>query len=154
LTISGQAIWRTDPSASLDEEIGYQVRLQQGLFGNRLRVGGDVQSMVRAIETRGLNSTEAGLAAALFHSDLHDYYEDQSWGAHVELHPATLPVEARLGFRQAEHGVLEVSNPWSLFDRGDDWRAQPVVAEGDVSTLSLGLRLDTRDDEDEPVDLE
>ena len=151
LTISGQAIWRTQPSESLDEEIGYQVRAQQGLFGGRLRVGGDVRSMVRPIETRGLNSTEAGLAAVLFHSDLHDYYEDRSWGAHVELHPRSIPIEARIGYRQSEHGSLEVSNPWSLFDRDDAWRPQPLVAEGDLSTLSFGLRFDTRNDEDEPI---
>ncbi len=151
LHLSGQAIWRTQPSSSLNEEIGYQIRAQQGLFGDRLRIGGDVRSMVRAIESHGLNSTESSLAAVLFHSDLHDYYEEESWGAHIELHPASFPIEARLGYRQAEHGTLEVSNPWSLFDRGDDWRAQPIIAEGDVSTLTFGLRVDTRDDEDEPV---
>lgn len=151
LQLSGQAIWRTEPSSSLDEEIGYLVRIDQGLFRDQLRIGGDVAARVLPIETHGLNSTEAGLAAALFHDDLHDYYEEQGWGVHVELRPAAFPIEATLGYRQAEHGLLEVSDPWSLFDGGDDWRLQPVVAQGDLSTLSFVVALDTRDDEDEPV---
>ena len=110
LHLSGQAIWRTEPSASLDDEIGYRIRLEQGLFGDRLRIGGDARSMVRAIEAHGLNSTEAGLAAALFHSDLHDYYQEQSWAARIELRPGRVPVAAQLTYREADHGVVEESD--------------------------------------------
>ena len=149
--LSAQAIWRTEPSASLDDEIGYRVRAQQGLFGGQLRMGGDVASMVRPIERRGLNSTESGLAAALFHSDLHDYYDEESWAVHLELRPGALPVEARLEYRDAEHAVLEVSDPWSLLENDDPWRSQPVVGTGDVATLLFGMTVDTRDDEERPL---
>lgn len=151
LHIAGQAIWRTQPSSSLDDEIGWQLRVDQGLFGDQLRVGGEVSSMVQAIETRGLNSTEAGLAAAIFHSDPHDYFHGEGWAARIELRPDRVPFEAGLEYRQAEHALLRVSDPWSLFRGDDDWRLQPVVAQGDVSTLALSLAMDTRDDEDEPV---
>ncbi|HUF13307.1 MAG TPA: hypothetical protein VMN78_09420 [Longimicrobiales bacterium] len=151
LHVTAQAIWRTQPSESLENEIGWQVRVDQGLFRDRLRLGGEVRSLARPIETRNLNSTEASLAAALFHSDLYDYLEEESWAARVELRPRRAPLHASLTYRQAEHGNLEVSNPWSLLDNDDAWRPQSVVAEGDVSTLAAGLTLDTRDDEDMPV---
>ena len=150
LQISGQAIWRTEPSESLNEEIGYLIRVDQGLFGDRLRIGGDFASRVLPIETHGLNSTEAGIAAVIGHDDLHDYYEEQAWGAHIELRPNPF-LAASLAYRQAEHGLLQVSDPWSLLENDDDWRLQPVVAEGDLSTIAFGLSLDTRDDEDEPI---
>lgn len=151
LHISAQAIWRTEPSASLRDEIGYHVRAEQGLFGNRLRVGGETSSRTHAIERRGLNSTEAGIAAAVFHSDPHDYYQAQGWSAYAQVRPRDFPLEARIEYRQAEHGVLEVSDPWSLFRGDDDWRLQPVVAGGDLSSLLVRLDFDTRDDEDEPM---
>ena len=150
-TLYAQAIWRSEASRSLDDEIGYRVRAQQGLFEGQFLVGGDVASMVRPIERRGLNSTESGLAAALFHSDLHDYYDEESWAVHVELRPEAIPLEARLEYRDAEHDVLEVSDPWSLLEGDDPWRAQPVVAVGDISTLLVGVTLDTRDDDDRPL---
>lgn len=149
--LDAQAIWRTEPSESLDEEIGYRVRAQQGLFGGQLRLGGEVTSMVRAIERRGLNSAEAGLAAALFHSDLHDYYDEESWAVRLEFRPIDLPLDARLEYRDAEHDVLEVSDPWSLLEGDDPWRAQPVVAVGDLSTLLLGVTVDTRNDDERPM---
>lgn len=151
LTISGQAIWRTEPSESLDDEIGYRARVQQELFGGALRVGGEASSLVRPIETRGLNSTEAGLAAALFHSDLHDYYAEESWAAQIELRPTAFPLDAWLVYRVSEQGALEESDPWSLLNGDDAWRPQPIVARGDIATLLIGMKLDTRDDEDEPM---
>lgn len=149
--LSAQAIWRTEPSRSLDDEIGYRVRAQQGLFGGQFRLGGEVASMVRAIDRRGLNSTESGLAAALFHSDLHDYYDEESWAVQLELRPAAFPLDAWLVYREAEHDVLEVSDPWSLLEGDDPWRAQPVVAVGDIATLLFGVSVDTRDDEERPL---
>jgi hypothetical protein len=147
LELSGQAIWRTEPSASLGDDIGYRVRIDQGLFGDRVRVGGEAISWAPPIETHGLNSTEPGLAAALFHSDLHDYFEERAWGLHAELRPGDAPLEARIAFRRADHQLLAVSDPWTLFRNEERWRLQPVVAEGRVSTLSLRVALDTRDDE-------
>lgn len=151
LHIEGQAMWRTDPSASIADNVGWRVRAEQGLFSDRLRIAGEISSMVQAIETRGLNSTESGLAAAIFHSDLHDYFHREGWAVRLEVRPERVPLEAGLEYRRSEHGLLLVSDPWSLL-RGDEaWRLQPVVAEGDITTLGLSLALDTRDDRDEPT---
>lgn len=146
LELSAQAIWRTEPSTSLNDETGYRLRIDQGVAGGVVRVGAEAISWARPIETHGLGSTEPGLAAALFHSDLQDYLEDRAWGVHAELRPASLPLEARLAFRVVDHSALEVSDPWSLFRNEERWRLQPAVAQGDASTLSLSVALDTRDD--------
>ena len=150
LELSGQAIWRTDPSASLGDDVGYRVRLDQGLFGGRVRIGGEAISWARPVETHGLSSTEPGLAALLFHSDLHDYYEERAWGAHAELRPWTAPLELRIGFRRADHDPVAISDPWTLFRDEERWRMQPVVAEGRASMLSLRAAYDTRPDEENP----
>ena len=146
LELSAQAIWRTEPSATLRGEVGYRVRIDQGLAGGLVRVGGEAVSWGRPIETQGLHSREPGLAAVLFHSDLQDYFEERAWGVHVELHPAEL-LETRVAFRSADHDALAVSDPWSLFRGDEPWRAQPLVARGRASTLSVGVALDTRDGE-------
>lgn len=147
--LEGLAIWRTEPSRTLEdsEEIGYRIRLEQALYGGRLHLGGQAHSQVVPIEERGLGSVEAGLAALLFHSDLHDYHHTEGWSAWLRWSLPALRVSGRVDYRDEEHHELAVSDPWTLF--GDDpWRAQPFVAEGDIGSVGGLLRLDTRNDEE------
>jgi hypothetical protein len=51
-------------------------------------------------------------------------------------------------YRDESHASLAARSPWSLFNGGDSWRLQPLVAEGTLRTVGAGLEYDTRDRSD------
>ena len=152
LRLEALAIWRSESGASLDtDRMGYQVRAEQFLGGGRqLSVGGSAYSVVDPLDPWRMGNLEASLATAVFHQDYRDYYQRQGWSAFVRTEPVE-GLEATVRYREESHGSVAVGDPWSLFNGSDLWRAQPVMAEGDLRAVSGTVELDTRDREDDPV---
>ena len=152
LRLEALAIWRSEAGASLDtDRMGYEVRAQQFLSDRRLSFGGMVHSVIDPLDRWQIGDLEASLAAALFHDDFRDHYEREGWSAFVEARPVA-PVTARVEYRQEDHASVAAGDPWSLFDGGDRWRLQPLVAEGELRSVTGSLELDLRDDRDDPLE--
>lgn len=152
LRVEALAIWRTESGADLDtDRMGYQVTLEQFLGGRReASIGGSAFSVVQPLDRWQLSDLEASLAAAVFHEDFRDYYDRSGWSAFVDVRPVRW-VEGRLEVRSEQHRAVPARDPWSLFDGGDAWRLQPLVAEGEIRSVVGSLTLDRRDDADDPA---
>ncbi|MEJ2502739.1 MAG: BamA/TamA family outer membrane protein, partial [Gemmatimonadota bacterium] len=82
--------------------------------------------------------------------DYRDHYHRRGWSAYLAYSGRARPLDLRLEYRNESHGTVEPRTPWSLLSNDDPWRPQPLVAEGDLSTLRGSLRWDTRNDPVEP----
>ncbi|MFP4624701.1 MAG: hypothetical protein ACLFRX_11020 [Gemmatimonadota bacterium] len=151
LRLEALAIWRTE-SESLDtDRMGYRVELEQFLDrSRRYGLGGSVYSVVDPLDRWQISDLEASLATVLFHQDYRDHYDRTGWSVFARAEPVR-GLEARLEYRQEEHGALAAGDPWSLFHEDDDWRPQPLVAEGDVRSVVGAVELDFRDDDEDPT---
>jgi hypothetical protein len=153
LRVEALAIWRTEAGASLDtDRMGYRVLAEQHMGGRRaFSVGGTVHSMVDPLDRWQLSDLEASLAAVLFHHDYRDHFDRTGWSAFLRARP--LPgLDGRVTYRDERHGALAAADPWSLFNRSDSWRLQPLVAEGTIRTLGASAELDRGDQRDERRD--
>ena len=151
LRLEALAIWRSESGASLDtDRMGYRARLEQFLGGERrFSIGGSAYSVIDPIEEWHVGDLETSLATLLFHEDFRDHFDRTGWSAFARAEPVPA-VEAVLEFRSEDHEAAAAGDPWTLFDRDDVWRPQPLVAEGDVQSLVGTLEVDLRDREDEP----
>jgi hypothetical protein len=154
MTLEAFGIWRSAGGFDLDtERMGYHFVLNQAMGGRgTAAVGVESFSRVQAIEDRGMTDLESSLATFLMHRDYRDYYDTEGWSAFFELTPARTPLRLRAGYREEEHALARIEDPWTL-RRGDDpWRPQPLVATGTGRYLETRLELDTRDDPVHPTD--
>jgi hypothetical protein len=143
--VQALAVWRTATGSLFDtENMGYVVRAEQFLGTRDVRVGASLRSVVEPIEDASFSNLEASLAAALFHDDFRDYYERTGWSAYVRLAPRRSPLDLTLEYRDEEHRIVPVRDPWTLFDDDDSWRLQPLVAEGDIRMLAGTAEIDAR----------
>lgn len=150
LRLEALAVWRSESVGEDDDRVGYQVELEQYLGGNgRWGVGGTLFSQVDPMDRWHITDLEASLATVLFHDDYRDHFDRTGWSAFARGRPLR-GVDARIEYRQEEHGSLPAGDPWSLFDRGDVWRPQPLVAEGDLQLVGASLEVDLRDRQDDP----
>ncbi len=147
------AIWRTEVSAPWDmEDLGYSARAEQFFGGHRdFRVGVSLRSVVDPIENWQLNKVEASLAAFVLHEDQWDYYKREGWSGYVRWAPRASGLTATVEYQDEDHSTEPARDPWTLFDNGDVWRPQPLVAAGNLRSLRGSLQLDRRDDDDFPA---
>lgn len=145
-------IYRTAFGLKFDEdELGYVVRLEQFLGGQRaLRLGALLRSEIASIEAWGLADRENSLATFLLHRDYRDHYERQGWAGYLRFAPPAEPYDVTLEYAEEEHDGVSSRGPWALFDNHEDWRPQPVIAEGMLRSAALRLTYDTRNDEIAP----
>jgi len=148
------AIWRSVSGLTLgDGNLGYRFDLRQGIGGRgSFSIGASAYSEVVAIESQGFSNVESSLATFLLHEDLRDHYERMGWSTSLEAHPARLPLEGFITFREEEHKTPPIRAPWSL--RGDErpWRPLSLSGEGRLRSVEAGITLNTRDDETNPSD--
>ena len=145
-------IYRTESGLRLrDRDLGYALRLEQHVGGRRaVRLGLALRSEVRPIEDHGLSDRESSLAAFVLHRDFRDYYERAGRAAYLRVAPRGEPLSALLELRDETHTSMPAGKPWSLFDNGREWRSQPVVAEGDLTSIAAQVTYDTRNEALEP----
>jgi hypothetical protein len=147
-------IWRTEVSGPFNtEKWGYSVRAEQFLGGERaFRVGAAVRSVIDPIESWQMTDNEASLATAVMHYDYRDYYKREGWSAYARVAPRRTGVSATLEYNDETHAAQPARDPWTLFSNGDDWRLQPLVAEGRFRSLTGVVDIDRRNSDDFPTD--
>ena len=141
------AVWRTDAGPLTNTgRMGYVARAEQflGQRGGALRVGASIRSTIEPIEAWTVTDLEASLAAGLLHDDQRDYFERDGWSAYVRVMPRRSPFDFILEYRDERHRTVAPRSPWTLFDRDDPWRDQPLVAEGRIRTANLTAEIDNR----------
>ncbi len=153
LRVQALAIYRTENGLTLDtDEMGYFVKAEQLLGGRReFRIGATARSVVSPIEEWHLSDLENGLATFLFRRDFRDHFERRGWSVFGQMDPAGLPVSLTAEARFEKHRSRAAGSPWTLFRNADEWRPQPLIAEGDISSVVLSGKLDTRSNPDDPA---
>mgnify|MGYP001259338069 CR=1 FL=1 len=153
LRVEALGILRSEGDRPLDgDQVGYAVRAEQFLGGSReLRVGLAARSVISPIETWQVSDLEASLATFLLHSDQRDYFEREGWSAYARYTPRRLPLDVTVEYRDEEHGIAAVADPWTLFGN-DPWRPQPLVAEGRLRSLVGEATLDLRSERNRLID--
>jgi outer membrane protein assembly factor BamA len=125
------------------------VRAEQFIGGHRdFRVGASIQSVVDPIESWNLNKVEASLASFVLHQDYRDYFEREGWSGYLKFTPRATGVTAQVEYRDEKHRSQAARDPWTIFDNSENWRLQPMVAEGNLRSLNGLLEIDRRDDDD------
>lgn len=151
--VEGQAIYRTSAGFRLDkDQMGYTVRLEQYLGGGRsARIGLGAFSDIAAIEDRGVSELENSLSTFVLHRDLRDSYERDGWGAWLRFAPAGWPTDVTFEYRDERHGSVAPGSPWSIFDNGEPWRPEPLIAEGTLRSVAARFVYDTRNEIVDPA---
>jgi hypothetical protein len=149
LEVRALGIYRTESGATLDE-LGYYLRAEQEVGGRgAVSVGGSFYSMIDAIEPWQLSNLENGLSSFLFRRDARDYYLREGGSGFVRVTPRGTPFSFGAQLRRERHTSRAAGTPWSLLG-DDDWRLQPLVAEGWLTSLTFDGALDTRSERDDP----
>lgn len=153
LRLEALGIWRTAAESSLGTDPwGYRVKATQFLdASDGLRVGGSAFSTVDPINRWQVRDPEASIAALGFHQDLRDHFGREGWSAFVGIRPIP-SVDLEVGFRDERFRSLGAADPWTLFNRSHVWRAQPLVGEGDLRSVTGSVELDLRDDREDPFE--
>ena len=148
------AIWRSESGPHLSsDELGWFLRAEQHFGpGGRFSVGGSAHSMVQPIESWKLTNVEASLAAFLLHEDYRDYYKREGFSAYARYDDPATGVRLTGEYRNEDNGFLAAVSPWTLRRNADPWRAQPLVGEGRISTMTGELVVDDRNDPEDPSD--
>lgn len=139
------AVWRTDVGPLTNtQRMGYFGRIEQAIGTRAFRLGASVRSTIDPIESWSLTNLEASLAAALFHEDQRDYFEREGWSAYARFRPPETPLDVTVEYRDETHSSVATRDPWTLFNDDRTWRAQPLVAEGDVRSVRGSIAWDDR----------
>ena len=139
------AIYRSESGMTLDPaKMGYFVRAEQALGGREeYRFGGTLHSLIDPIEEWQITDLESGLATFLLHRDYRDHYQRQGGSLFTEWEPAGAPLLVHFEARWEKHGIRGAGSPWSLLDNADEWRPQPVAAEGSLGSFVIQADYDT-----------
>lgn len=151
--VQALGIWRTAASGLFNtNEWGYELRAEQFLGGHRnFRVGATLRSVIDPIEDWQMGKSESSLSAFVFHTDNHDYFEREGWSAFARYTPRATGLTLAVDFSDENHFAQPARDPWTLFSNGEEWRLQPLVAEGRLRTLKGALELDRRNRSDFPT---
>ena len=151
LRLEALGIYRTaaNPETIIDSslsrrDVGYTVNgeLQFGR-SREFTIGGRVYDVVKPIEDWQLHDDEVGLATFLLHHDYRDYYLTRGWTGYFEIRPFDQLAISGAYIRE-EHASIGVRNPWTLGRRGEGWRENPSIDEGDFIIMVGAAEFDAR----------
>lgn len=151
LSVDAYGVLRTADNFRWDSEnIGHNVRAEVRL-GDRpgVAVGGRLFDVVEGMETWQLTDTEVGLASFFLHRDFRDYFNRHGGQGYVSL-VAGEDVELRFGLGDERWTSRRSRDPFTLFRNDQGWRANAAADEGRFHVANATLRIDTRNDEDDP----
>lgn len=153
LRFEALGIWRTVHDQTRDD-VGYTFRAEQtfGPSAARLGLGASAFSRVTPIESWRVSDLEASLSTFLFHIDPRDYFEERGWTVYGRAAIPGSGAQLRLEYTDHEIRTLQVGAPWSVRRNDEPWRPLPLVASGDLRTLTTRLTWDERNDPERPTD--
>lgn len=145
-------IARTAAAAELDAgRFGYDVRAAQVIEPSLgIEIGARLYSLMTPIEAWGLPDREAALAAFVLRRDYRDHYERRGWSGHVRLARPGRGRTLAFEYRDERHRTAPPADPFTLFNRDDEWRPQPLIAQGTLRSVSATFDWDARNEERDP----
>ncbi len=152
LRLEALGIYRTaaDPEAVFDSslsrrDVGYAVSgdLQFGR-SDEVTIGGRLYDVVAPIEDWQLHDDEIGLASFLLHHDYRDYYLTRGWAVFVDIKPID-ELTLSGAYTREEQTSIAARDPWTLGRRGEGWRQNPTIDDGDFTILSAAAEFDSRE---------
>ncbi len=146
------AIYRTARGLEIDpNHLGYFLAVDQYL-NRKVRLEGRLYREIQAIEDWDLSNREASLAAFILHRDYRDHYERRGWSAGIRMKDPGSPLELSLGFRDETNRSVGAADPVALTRNGEEWRHEPLIAEGRLQSVTAAFGYDTRNDIRDPAD--
>ena len=150
--LDAYAVLRTETSfdGSDSDDIGHNVNTEIKL-GRRggILLGGRAFSVVEPTESWQLTDLEAGLASFLFRRDYRDYYERRGGTVRAGFF-VRRGADVSVSYGDERWVSRLAQNPWTLTRQGAGWRPNPAFDEGRLHLLNGTLRVDTRNDDENP----
>ena len=151
LTLRAHGVFRTADDFSWDSDnLGHRVDAEVRL-GRRggIAIGGALYDIVDGVEEWQLSDLETGLASFFLHRDYRDYYNRHGGRGSVALF---LGEQADITFSLGDERWLarDERDPFTLFRNSQQWRPNPEMDEGKFHVANATLRIDTRNDVDNP----
>jgi len=153
LRVEALGIWRTEHDQTRDD-LGFRFLVDQ-TFGPptaRLGLGMGVFSQVTPVESWRLGNLEASMSSFLFHLDYRDYFEERGWNVFARAQVPGTSAEVSLEYRRRDITTLPTGSPWTLRRNDRPWRAQPLMPEGELETLTARVLWDQRNDPEDATD--
>jgi hypothetical protein len=145
------AVLRTETSFNgTEDDIGHDVRteLRLGRRGGVL-LSGRAFNVVEPTESWQLSDLEAGLSAFVLRRDYRDYWQRHGGSVGAGLF-VRRGADVSVSYGNERWMSRSTETPWTLTRRGADWRPNPQFDQGRVHQLTSSLRIDTRNDRDDP----
>jgi hypothetical protein len=150
-SLDALGIYRTADNFRWDSDnLGHNVRTELRIGrGQGLRLGARLYDEVAAVEEWQLSGSEVGLATFFLHRDYRDYFNRHGGTAYVGLY-ANADADLTLSLSDERWASRDQRDPFTLFRNGHGWRENPSVDEGRFHVANATLRVDTRNDENDP----
>ena len=132
------------------DNLGHSARVELHLGGRGgVLFGGRLYDVVDGVEEWHLSDTETGLASFFLHRDYRDYWNRHGGRAYAGLF-AGRDAELTVGLSDERWAARYEQDPLTLFRNDQRWRKNPLMDEGEFHVLDARLRVDTRNDPDDP----
>lgn len=149
--LDAYAVLRTETSfEGNSDDIGHNVNAEVKL-GRRggILLGGRLFNVIEPTENWQLTDLEAGLASFLFRRDYRDYYERRGGRVRAGFF-VRRGAEITVSYGDEHWSARTAENPFTLLRQRSGWRPNPVFDDGRLHLLNGTLRVDTRNDSDNP----
>lgn len=151
IRLDAYSVLRTETSFSGNEDdIGHNVSTEVR-FGRRggLMIGGRLFNVVEPTETWQLSNLEAGLSAFVMRRDYRDYFQRHGGQVSAGLF-VRRGADVAVSYGNERWIGRPTENPWTLLRQSADWRPNPGFDEGRLHLLNSTLRIDSRNDDEDP----
>lgn len=151
LSADAFAVFRTGSSFRSDSnDVGHLLALEVTRGNSRgLRAGVQAFDQLAAVESWQLSALEYGLSSFLARRDYLDLYGRHGGQGHVGIFDDRIG-DATISYSHERWSARSSENPWSLFRRGTEWRANPAMDQGRFHLVTGRFRIDTRNDVERP----
>ncbi len=116
----------------------------------QLELSLDIYHLTHTEDSWYMSDTENSLAAFFLHEDFRDYYLREGFGSTLAWQPLEM-LELSARYQAERHDSLTNATDWALFGGNKAFLPNLPANEGMLRAFVFGLRLDTRDDEEEPL---
>ena len=133
------------------ENLGHRVNaeVQVGQGRSKVAVGGLLFDVVEGVEQWHLTDAEVGLASFFLHRDYRDYFNRHGATAYLSMMPGR-DVDLRLSYSDERWASRRQRDPFTVFRNSQAWRPNPQMDDGKFHLANTTLRIDTRNDEENP----
>lgn len=114
----------------------------------RFELGAKIYDLTDTKDNWLLTSWENSLSAVLLHRDYQDYYRRNGWELHASQN-ISIYFKGTLAYRNDDYESVQKNTNWALFGKRE-YRANPVIDEGNMRSLYGEVYFDNRDNLENP----